>query len=157
MNRLEESSQDLLSCSVQCKARTKLLTRVKLRVSPIVTLREGFEKIAFRAEVVVFGHLPGSALNPKQVFLTLSLRKTMCLSATVGHPGGKTSICCGKFGGFVHTFAVGAAGLAVGGAGFRGAVPNELRAIAGFLGEILRHWLEGVNLGVVLYKRCGDH
>ena len=76
----------------------------------------------------------------------------MCLQATGGHPGGKTSICCGKFGGFVHTFAVGAAGLTVGGAGFRGVVPNELRAIAGFLGEILRHWLEGVNLAIVLYK-----
>jgi hypothetical protein len=30
--------------------------------------------------------------------------------------------------------AVGAAGFAVGGAGFLGAAPNELRAIAGFLG-----------------------
>jgi hypothetical protein len=54
-------------------------SRGKLRVSPILTLREGFEKIAFRAEMVVFGHLPGLALNLKQSFSTLSLRKTMCL------------------------------------------------------------------------------
>jgi hypothetical protein len=31
-----------------------------------MTIREGVEKIAFRAEVVVFGHLPGAALIPKQ-------------------------------------------------------------------------------------------
>lgn len=36
------------------------------RLSLIVTIREGFEKIAFRAEVVVFGHPPDSPLNPKQ-------------------------------------------------------------------------------------------
>jgi hypothetical protein len=33
-----------------------------LSVNPIVTIREGFEKIASRSEVVVFGHPPGSAL-----------------------------------------------------------------------------------------------
>ena len=33
-----------------------------VRVSPIVTVTEGFEKIASRAGVVVFGHRPGSAL-----------------------------------------------------------------------------------------------
>ncbi len=37
-------------------------SRGMLRVSPIVTIGEGFEKIASRAEVVVFGHRPGSAL-----------------------------------------------------------------------------------------------
>jgi len=40
----------------------------RLEFNRDVTIGEGFEKIAFRAEVVVFGHPPGSALNPKQGF-----------------------------------------------------------------------------------------
>ena len=33
-----------------------------------MTIRGGVKKIVFRAEVVVFGHLPGSALNSEQDF-----------------------------------------------------------------------------------------
>jgi hypothetical protein len=45
-----------------------------LRVSPIMTVREGFEKIASSAEVVVFGHraLAGTLIS--------------CLSATAAIP-----------------------------------------------------------------------
>jgi len=57
----EESPQDLkLFSAMQDQDQTS--SRGMLRVSPIVTIREGFEKIASRAEVVVFGHRLGSAL-----------------------------------------------------------------------------------------------
>jgi hypothetical protein len=57
----EESSQEPIKLFSAMQDQDQASSRGMLRVSPIVTLREGFEKIAFRAAVVVFGHLPGSA------------------------------------------------------------------------------------------------